>query len=161
MKDTHLLHQEVDATLTQWLSYPVPVYDWSCWATIHQLAIASHCALKPAAYSMIRGDPQYPRKSYYTTDDISRFLRTINLSLPHQRSVRRKMLQVDFRTEAFHDVMLMFHLTMLDKAPDAVFIETDSFKKYLCTMVSDEQVQYKRIFVFKITFMAIVSSSFK
>ena len=142
IEDSHLLYQEVDATLTQWLTFPQPPKDWSCWPTINQLAIATHCALKPAAYNMIRGAPNYPIKEHYSTQDLCQFIKTINISLPHQRSVQRKMIQVDFRKEAFHEVMLMLHLTLLETAPDAVYIETESYKKYLCTMMSDEQVRY-------------------
>ena len=92
---------------------------------------------------LLGGNPSYKRakpEEPVTTDIVKAFLATVNFPFLNERSIQRQMLPIDFSPEILHKAMLLLHLKVLGGIEGSVRIEVPGVKKYLCTVVSDEQV---------------------
>ena len=107
------------------------------WATV------ALCALPQAASDLIRGEAAYPKRNENTVatiQDCRDFINTTNFLTPSVRTLLRQLGDVSFKNQTLHAVQMLVHLKILEDNEESVYMETATHKKYLITVVEDEQV---------------------
>ena len=148
IKTDSLSFQEDEALIESILTFPNPIRDWSLWGTLSLYCLKIFTSIGSAGLNLYRGITRN-RLTDTPASNVQEFVKESNHPGPSVSVNQKNLPPLNYDSQQWHPTELIFHIKCMQQNDRSVFVEYPNVKRFLTTMIIDEQELNQGAFVHK------------